>query len=469
MPITIKPNSVKYKDPVTGTYVSVDVMGEKITHDAEAYAKGTKNGVPVTSLEPGYHDNSKYYAEQAQNIYNSIPQDYSSLASDVDDLKDDLDTLNEGGLILKDDVIAKDIQDWLDAHPEATTTVQDNSLTTAKYIDGSITETKLADALKLKTIKDYVTPEMFGAKGDGIVNDTFALNECFKYPNIKLTSGKTYKVDYINVDSDSTFIDGCGATILFNSDKTGKTIGDVSNIYKTECLSNRNRKTDNFDMFVMQNVNFNGGGATFINYSDYNSTYTALLLIQLFNYKTVKIESCIFYDTIQDAVYLSECENVSIKHCVFDTVALNSRLTGTRNAITARSQSKTSVIDVCSNSFTNVYDECMRLDDYSVANITNNTAYHCYQYFAELFFNHVSGYSCDFNFTGNTINELADSFINVSSAISTTLQLNIEDNIIKGLGSANISDNDHSVVYYCSILQRPGAESGDIRLQSAAG
>ena len=65
MPITIKPNSVKYKDPVTGAYVSVDVMGEKITHDAEAYAKGTKNGVPVTSLEPGYHDNSKYYAEQA--------------------------------------------------------------------------------------------------------------------------------------------------------------------------------------------------------------------------------------------------------------------------------------------------------------------------------------------------------------------------------------------------------------------
>lgn len=95
MPITIKPNSVKYKDPVTGTYVSVDVMGEKITHDAEAYAKGTKNGIPVTSLEPGYQDNSKYYAEQAQNIYNSIPQDYSSLASDVDDLKDDLEQIEE--------------------------------------------------------------------------------------------------------------------------------------------------------------------------------------------------------------------------------------------------------------------------------------------------------------------------------------------------------------------------------------
>ena len=34
---------------------------------------------------------------------------------------------------------------WLSEHPEATTTVQDNSLTTAKYRDGSVTTTKLAD------------------------------------------------------------------------------------------------------------------------------------------------------------------------------------------------------------------------------------------------------------------------------------------------------------------------------------
>ena len=65
MPITLKPNAVKYKDPVTGNYVNVDVMGEKITYDAEAYAKGTRNGIAVSSTEPGYQDNSKYYAEQA--------------------------------------------------------------------------------------------------------------------------------------------------------------------------------------------------------------------------------------------------------------------------------------------------------------------------------------------------------------------------------------------------------------------
>ena len=37
------------------------------------------------------------------------------------------------------------IQEWLDEHPEATTTVQDNSLTTAKYKDASISGAKLQD------------------------------------------------------------------------------------------------------------------------------------------------------------------------------------------------------------------------------------------------------------------------------------------------------------------------------------
>lgn len=76
---------------------------------------------------------------------------------------------------------------WLDAHPEATTTVQDSSLTEAKF----------TDELKLKTIKDYVTPEMFGAKGDGSTNDFAAINSAIAYAyqngtDIVFTEGKTY-------------------------------------------------------------------------------------------------------------------------------------------------------------------------------------------------------------------------------------------------------------------------------------
>lgn len=54
------------------------------------------------------------------------------------------------------------VDNWLDEHPEATTTV----------LDGAITEAKLATALKPKVIKDYVTPQMYGAVGDGVTDDT---------------------------------------------------------------------------------------------------------------------------------------------------------------------------------------------------------------------------------------------------------------------------------------------------------
>lgn len=41
-------------------------QSEDNAEDAEAWAKGTKDGTPVTSDEPQYHDNAKYWAEQAQ-------------------------------------------------------------------------------------------------------------------------------------------------------------------------------------------------------------------------------------------------------------------------------------------------------------------------------------------------------------------------------------------------------------------
>lgn len=54
---------------------------------------------------------------------------------------------------------------WLDKHPEATTTVQDNSLTIDKMVVGTL---------------GYVTPEMYGALCDGETDDTEAINAMFE-------------------------------------------------------------------------------------------------------------------------------------------------------------------------------------------------------------------------------------------------------------------------------------------------
>ena len=60
--------------------------------------------------------------------------------------------------------IVEEVNKWLDEHPEATTTVQDRSLTINKFVEGAL---------------EYVTPSMYGAVGDGVVDDYNALQEMF--------------------------------------------------------------------------------------------------------------------------------------------------------------------------------------------------------------------------------------------------------------------------------------------------
>ena len=66
--------------------------------------------------------------------------------------------------------------------------------------NGSINEEKLSDNLKLKTIKDYITIEMFNGKGDGISDDSQAFKDAILYAKqnkikeIRLLS-KTYLIN----------------------------------------------------------------------------------------------------------------------------------------------------------------------------------------------------------------------------------------------------------------------------------
>lgn len=56
-----------YISTLTGQQMDASLL-DMAQHNSEAFAVGERDGVPVNSSDPTYHNNSKYYAEQAENI-----------------------------------------------------------------------------------------------------------------------------------------------------------------------------------------------------------------------------------------------------------------------------------------------------------------------------------------------------------------------------------------------------------------
>ena len=98
-----------------------------------------------------------------------------------------------------DEQTATAISNWLNNHPEATTTVEDHSLTYEKFINGTL---------------GYVTPEMFGAYGDGVNdhNDSDAIQYAINTGKTVEFAPKTY-ICYSLTVSTPAVLHGNGATL----------------------------------------------------------------------------------------------------------------------------------------------------------------------------------------------------------------------------------------------------------------
>lgn len=70
--------------------------------------------------------------------------------------------------------IVEEVNKWLNEHPEATTTVEDGAITNVKIADGTIELDKFSTNALAYVKNDYYTPQMFGAVGDGVTDDTEA-------------------------------------------------------------------------------------------------------------------------------------------------------------------------------------------------------------------------------------------------------------------------------------------------------
>lgn len=119
-------------------------------------------------------------------------------------------------------VIEQAVNDWLDEHPEATTTVEDGSITTEKLASWTV---------------PFVYPEQFGAVGDGVTDDApaiqSAINYCIQTGKDLVFMPKTYGVVPYQQDKSIVIYNSTSYALIINGkisiDLNGATIKLLTN------------------------------------------------------------------------------------------------------------------------------------------------------------------------------------------------------------------------------------------------
>lgn len=185
-------------------------------------------------------------------------------------------------------------------------------------------------------IQNYVTPEDFGAVGDGVTDDTSAINKALEHTDVLNMNAKTYLV---SADLETTIaimaigktINGNGATIK---------IKPVSGEYYSIIRAKGNTRISNLTIIGERDDHIGTSGQWGMGISLCNSNYA--------NIENVTIKNC-----WGDGIYLGSenndtgengCANVTITNCIID----NNR----RNGISVINCDKF-VIDGCTISNTN--------------------------------------------------------------------------------------------------------------------
>lgn len=180
--------------------------------------------------------------------------------------------------------LADQVDTWLTEHPEYTTTV----------VDGSLTADKFTDQLKLLTLKDYVTPEMYGAVGDGVTNDSDAVRAA-------LASGK-------HVVLLGTYAVQRRLPLISNSSITGIVPG-AGFKWNTYAPNTYHIGGSELTNIRIKNVKMDFGAQTQLLHS-----------FSLFSCTDIVIEECEFTGGYGYATRFNDCDRLTVKNCYFHDI-----------------------------------------------------------------------------------------------------------------------------------------------------
>nr|DAR35559.1 MAG TPA: tailspike protein [Caudoviricetes sp.] len=191
-----------------------------------------------------------------------------------------------------DEQTANAVKDWLDEHPEATTTVQDRSLTIDKMVIGTL---------------GYVTPEMFGAVGDGLTDDSDSIKNSILFASSHNVPLLFLQKRYF-VSKEIHLSNQSGIEIY------GDGLAMYDLIYTLPCIINNNEfngdnifKFDNCGSVHIKGLSLQGTSAT--KNGIYIGTNTALF-IENCNISNFNVGLYLFYPSSINKFY-----NNNIGHC----------------------------------------------------------------------------------------------------------------------------------------------------------
>lgn len=190
-----------------------------------------------------------------------------------------------------DDIIDATVEEWMDNHPEASTTVENNSITEIKI------NTDFLPFIK----NDYATPEMFGAKGNGTADDTVAFQEALDAAEIVVLDGaKTYLCLGVLRIGKGTVLEMNGATLA--GPDTADGLWQIFNFEETDTFTG-----------------YNGNGNIEIRNGRFlRSTFSFM------HGENILIENCAFEDARRSHfIEICACRNVTIRDCSFKGMTLN--------------------------------------------------------------------------------------------------------------------------------------------------
>lgn len=292
---------------------TITATGEQVQREITATADQTKKDLTATA------DQTKQAIdEKAKVALASIPEDYTALSESVGQVKEDkvdkpsvadnnktprakngeVEWVDVGQPT--DEQTNNAVTNWLNEHPEATTTVQ----------NGSITEEKIKNDFLLHIKNDYITPEMFGAKGDGLTDDSEAFQKAVNAGDYIFISGNTYLISKtVNVNKNTTFIGIKNQTTL-KTDET--TIFNIS-------AGAVNFENITFDSNTVS-YNYNKNTERVYPFTYYNFTYRNATAIGVYSESTspCKFFNCRFLRLYMgiSALNNTECHDCRFTYCI---------------------------------------------------------------------------------------------------------------------------------------------------------